>query len=613
MDNQSSTPYFKRVFRVFRFAWRISPAFVLLNIAYFLLKSFFPYVVIFCSARIIDAIVAGEGASSIMVIVYWMVGVDFVVGVLMNLTLQLANSCRSKADIKISRLLSEKTYSLSYAQIEDQKTMRLIEMAREGSNGSGGLGAFMNNIGTAISGLSNLIYSCVLLSGLFVSGLATRNDAWTPLLSNPWSALIIFGSVLLVVALAIPLASISQKASYNTMVKNVENNRQYEYFYETSVNYLYGKDIRLFRLDRLILGMQKEEKYSINKTWAGYVNFDTFFSILIAFFYGFLSFIAYGFLGLKALYGLISIGTAVSYAGAVTLMSDGFRTIIQGTIGAGLNANYLQNYFIYMSLPSKLRFGNEELDEKAPLSIDFDHVSFTYPNQSEKALDDVSLSIHSGEKLAIVGVNGAGKTTLMKLICRFYEPDSGTIYVNGKPLDSYNARSAYRLYSIVFQDYKLFSFPLKENVAASDQANEKSVIFCLTQAGIAEKVLSWPNGINTVLYNKNEKNGVEVSGGEAQKIAIARALYKDSPLVILDEPTSALDPKSEADIYERFGSLVKGKTAVFISHRMSSTKFCDDVIVVDAGKIAEEGRHDELIKKNGLYKKMWDAQAQYYQ
>jgi ATP-binding cassette subfamily B protein len=215
--------------------------------------------------------------------------------------------------------------------------------------------------------------------------------------------------------------------------------------------------------------------------------------------------------------------------------------------------------------------------------------------------------------LAIVGVNGAGKTTLMKLLCRFYEPDSGTILVNGKPLPSYDEASAYRLYAIVFQDFKLFSFSVLDNVASGPDGDEAKAIDCLKKVGIYDRIEKFPDGLHTILYNENDKNGVEISGGEAQKIAIARALYKDSPLVILDEPTSALDPKSEAEIYEGLGELAKGKTAVFISHRMSSTKFCDDIAVIDKGKIVEEGTHSDLMAiENGLYKKMWEAQAQYY-
>ena len=201
----------------------------------------------------------------------------------------------------------------------------------------------------------------------------------------------------------------------------------------------------------------------------------------------------------------------------------------------------------------------------------------------------------------------------MKLVCRLYEPQEGEIKVNGLPLVSYDKDSCEKLYAIVFQDFKLFSFSIKDNVAATANGDEPKVIEALKKADIYNRVLAFPEGINTILYNKNDENGIEISGGEAQKIAIARALYKNSPLVILDEPTSALDPKSEAEIYENFGTLVQGKTAVFISHRMSSTQFCDNIAVINQGHLAEYGNHKTLLAlKDGLYKKMWDAQAQYY-
>jgi ATP-binding cassette subfamily B protein len=397
------------------------------------------------------------------------------------------------------------------------------------------------------------------------------------------------------------------------MMQNVESNRRYMYFWDLCVNYKYGKDIRLYSMQKMILSEQSSSKYSVNTVWEHFSKLDALFEIMAGLLISIVTLVAYSFMGLKALYGLISVGNALAYVGALTILTSAISSLTSSAVGLGLNSDYLQNYFDYLSLPSSLVYGPEKLDEKVPLSIAFQHVTFTYPKQKDKALDDVSLAIKPNEKLAIVGVNGAGKTTLMKLLCRFYEPDSGTIFVNGKALQSYDEASAYRLYAIVFQDFKLFSFSVLDNVASGPNGDEAKAIDCLKKAGIYDRIEKFPDGIHTILYNENDKNGVEISGGEAQKIAIARALYKDSPLVILDEPTSALDPKSEAEIYEDLGELAKGKTAVFISHRMSSTKFCDDIVVIDKGKIVEEGTHADLMTiENGLYKKMWEAQAQYY-
>ena len=603
----------KKNARVLRFLFSLSPAYVLAYIFYYLLKAFLPYIPIYGGALIIDAVITGKNYDETMVIVYTMIGTFLGVALLTSFLTYFLQAFDNKILAEINRMTSKKTHEISYAQLEDIKTLRLIKAADEATNGSGGVPAYMQSIGSLVQGISSLVYSCLLLQGIFQSGVPNQTDGWSVFLNNPWSSLVLFGAVVLTLLASLPLAGLSNKLAYKAMMDNVEGNRRFGYYYDICNDYEVGKDIRLFHMQKMIMSLQENDKYGVNCTWEKYCHSDILIQIATAFFFAVLSFAAYGYLGLKALYGLISVGSAVAYAGAVTLLATGAGEIIRGFVGLSLNANYLQNYFLYLALPNSMTFGKEKLDENVPLSVEFCHVNFTYPNQKEKALDDVSLSIKPGEKLAIVGANGAGKTTLMKLVCRLYEPDSGEILVNGKPLASYDQPSLERLYAIVFQDFKLFSFSIKDNVSSNENGDEKKVINSLKKASIYDRIVAFPKGIETILYNKNDENGVEISGGEAQKIAIARALYKNSPLVILDEPTSALDPKSEAEIYENFATLVEGKTAVFISHRMSSTKFCDEIAVVDSGHIVEKGSHESLLKiKDGLYKKMWDAQAQYY-
>jgi ATP-binding cassette subfamily B protein len=603
----------KKNARVLRFLFSLSPMYVLTYLFSDLLRAFLPYIPIYGSALIIDAVVAGKPLNDTLVIVYVMIGTSLIVGLLVAFLASSLQAWDNKILAEINRLTSKKTHEISYAQLEDIKTLRLIKAADESTNGSGGVPSYMNAIGQVVEGISSLVYSCLLLQGIFYSGTPTKVDGWSNFLNNPWSSLVLFGAVILAVLLSLPLIAYSNKLSYKAMMDNVEGNRRFGYFYDLCSDYESGKDVRLFHMQDMIISLQEHDKFGTNAVWEKFCHSDMLIQTIIALFFAFLSFTAYAFLGLKALYGLISIGSAVAYAGAVTLLAMGIEKIITGLVGLSLDADYLQNYFLYLALPSTTAYGQEKLDESIPLTLEFRHVSFTYPNQKEKALDDVSLTISGGEKLAIVGANGAGKTTLMKLVCRLYEPDSGDILVNGKALTSYDQASLERLYAIVFQDFKLFSFSIKENVAAGENGDEAKVIKALQDTHIYERVQSFPKGIETILYNKNDENGIEISGGEAQKIAISRALYKNSPLVILDEPTSALDPKSEAEVYENFGTLVEGKTAVFISHRMSSTKFCDEIAVIDHGKIVEYGSHEDLLKiKDGLYKKMWDAQAQYY-
>ena len=228
------------------------------------------------------------------------------------------------------------------------------------------------------------------------------------------------------------------------------------------------------------------------------------------------------------------------------------------------------------------------------------------------ALQNVNLKINNGEHLAVVGRNGSGKTTFIKLMCRLYDVTDGEILINGENIQAYTKESIINLYSVVFQDFKIFSVSLKDNVCASTALDTDRLYTCLENANIKERVERLPNKENTYLYKDLNKGGVEISGGEAQKLALARALYKDAPVVVLDEPTAALDPIAENEIYSRFNSFVQSKTAIYISHRLSSCVFCDTIAVFDHARLVESGTHTALLAADGQYAALWNAQAKYY-
>ena len=268
----------------------------------------------------------------------------------------------------------------------------------------------------------------------------------------------------------------------------------------------------------------------------------------------------------------------------------------------------------FLAIPSEKYNGTLPVEKRddGDYDLEFRDVSFRYPNQEQWSLRHISCRLPKGRKLAIVGPNGAGKTTFIKLLCRLYDPTEGEILLNGIDIRKYDYGEYLSLLSVVFQDFKLFSMKLGENVAASMDYDPQRVWECLEKAGMRERTEKMDEGLETDLYQQKE-DGVEISGGEAQKLAIARALYKDAPIVILDEPTAALDPVSEYEIYSRFGEMVEGKTSVYISHRMSSCRFCDLVFVFDSGTITQRGTHEELLdQKEGLYAQLWQAQAQFY-
>lgn len=279
-----------------------------------------------------------------------------------------------------------------------------------------------------------------------------------------------------------------------------------------------------------------------------------------------------------------------------------------------ITPTFCKKYFDFLDIPDEKYKGTiptEKRDDNE-YEFEFKHVWFKYPDSEEYTLKDINLKWRIGEKMALVGKNGCGKSTLVKLLCRLYDPTKGEITLNGIDIRKYKYEEYMELFSVVFQDSKLFSFSLAENVAADTEYDPERVTDCVIRAGLGDRLKTMENGIETCLYKDFDENGVEISGGEAQKLCLARAIYKGSPFIVLDEPTAALDPISEYDIYTKFNSIVGTRTAIYISHRLSSCRFCDDITVLDNGHIIERGSHEKLIAKGGIYTAMWAAQAEYY-
>ncbi|MDE7132893.1 MAG: ABC transporter ATP-binding protein/permease [Lachnospiraceae bacterium] len=279
------------------------------------------------------------------------------------------------------------------------------------------------------------------------------------------------------------------------------------------------------------------------------------------------------------------------------------------------NAAFLVPVFEFLDIPNNMYQGSLTVEKRRDrkYEVEFRNVSFKYPGSENYALRNVSMKFEIGSRMAVVGMNGSGKTTFIKLLCRLYDPTEGEILLNGIDIRKYNYAEYMMIFSVVFQDFQLFALRLGENVASRIVYDPGRVMDSLKKAGFAERFSELPDGIETYLYKDYDKKGVNISGGEAQKIAIARALYKDAPFIILDEPTAALDPIAEAEIYAKFNDIAGDKTAIYISHRLSSCKFCDLIVVFHEGAIIQQGTHDSLVSdENGKYYELWHAQAQYY-
>jgi len=330
---------------------------------------------------------------------------------------------------------------------------------------------------------------------------------------------------------------------------------------------------------------------------------------------GLFSGVIYLFACLKAMGGAFGVGSVAQYVGAITQLSRSMADLLRILADTRINAAFLQREFEFLEIPNHMYQGSLTTEKRADRNyqVEFRDVSFRYPGSDSWALRHVSMRFQVGSRLAVVGENGSGKTTFIKLLCRLYDPTEGEILLNGIDIRKYNYDDYRNLFSVVFQDFQLLALPLGQNVAASAAVDRARAEECLRKAGFGERLKAMPQGLDTYLYKELDKGGVEISGGEAQKIAIARALYKDAPFMILDEPTAALDPIAEAEIYSKFNDIAGDKTTIYISHRLSSCKFCDEILVFHQGQIVQQGGHSALVDQlDGTYRALWLAQAQYY-
>lgn len=324
--------------------------------------------------------------------------------------------------------------------------------------------------------------------------------------------------------------------------------------------------------------------------------------------------LAYGYLIRRFLLGGISLGDFMMYAGAAGSFSAAIRTVMHSVVDILTYAPYYEALEAYLGLPTHLRETGTLLVAPGVPAITFEHVSFRYPGQTADALHDISFTMQPGMRLAVVGENGAGKTTLIKLLLRIYAPTGGRICVGGRDIMTYAHAEYRKALSAVLQDFALFPLTLKENICLNqtETTGDAQVMALLQQVGLAGRVATLPKGIHTSIHKTLDPDGFEPSGGEGQKIALARALFRKAPIVILDEPTAALDPRAEREMYRRFDALIQGSSAVYISHRLSSTRFCDKIMVLAQGRVVQWGHHDELVAVPGLYRELFQMQASLY-
>lgn len=392
--------------------------------------------------------------------------------------------------------------------------------------------------------------------------------------------------------------------------------RRCEYIYSTMIGFESGKDVRMNNAADWLQRKYKSETENYIKSFNKKQNKEVKITIVDHLVNAVQTIIMYGYSAYMAILGKITVGSFSMYLGAITSFVSSFTGFVSKLINLKYWGYYVDDYrrFLEMSKPDNTALCDKSVTEKdlSGGAIEFENVSFKYPGTENYVLKDVSLRIEPGEKLSIVGYNGAGKSTLIKLICRLYAPTEGRITLGGIDIQTIDYQVHRKMLGVVFQDFQLFAFSVKENIVLNMEFDEDRFNWAVEKSGISEKISGLEKGLETSISKEFDENGIEFSGGEGQKLASARAYYRNAPIVILDEPTAALDPIAESKLYERFNSIMENKTAIYISHRLASVKFCDKVAVFEGGQIIEYGTHDELMAQNGTYFNMFTAQAKYY-
>ena len=567
-----------------------------------------PYLSLFFSARILNLLLAKSYRTCLYTVVVFLL-TQYGLGLFEKICRQYLDGQKELCLARTEQKITAKALELEFEKFEKTETMDAIRRTNVSSMGSGNVGDQLIVIHTLITSLLSVLYALFFLLRLFLLSDSSRNNFFTS--SFSMLALLLLCGVQLALSSRINRRSTQKKIELNQ--GNDHSNSVANYLVNVMLEERRADDIRIGHLDHFLdvqFGKAMEHFLPMYLDFARFSAITDGKNALLSLLS---NFAAYLVIGARALYGVLPIGDVLLYAGSVTRAMSDLQTFLATGSEFDYINSYLSTYEDFIAQPSMAYDGTLPIEKRddGQYEFAFHDVSFSYPGTNIPVLEHVTLSFAVGEKTALVGRNGAGKTTLIKLLCRLYEPTSGYITLNGIDIRKYSYKEYTQAFSVVFQDFHLFSLPLDENIAAGTEIDEAALQSSLAKVGLTDRVQQLPQGVRTRLYNNNG-SGVDLSGGEAQRTAIARALYKDAPFVILDEPTAALDPIAEAEIYEQFSQMTAGKTAVYISHRMSSCKFCDRIIVLDHGRIAEDGTHDTLLANHGIYANLYETQAQYY-
>ena len=578
-----------------------------------------PYVTIWFSARLINELAGGRDPKKIWLWVILTILFTAAFGIGGAILERWKNKKSTAWWHGMSKIYADKFMSMDYSVKERHQVNDLYEKIMENGNWSGwGLSYVIWQYESLVKGTLQVLGAIILSVELFLR-MVPENGGPLTILNHP---LVVFGVILLLCGITILGPVFSTKGTQiwaNYAEEATFGNRFFGFFGFQMLENDRAMDARMYEQEKMTLHFWRSNENDIfapPKKWDHPQNRYGFLKAMSAAVSVVFTGVVYVFVCLKAWAGAFGVGSVTQYVAAITTMSGGMTSVLSSLGALRTNVSFLKLCFEFLDTPNEMYQGSLTTEKRNDRNyeVEFRDVSFRYPGSETYALRHVNMKFKVGQRLAVVGKNGSGKTTFIKLLCRLYDPTEGEILLNGINIRKYRYDDYMGIFSVVFQDFQLLAFPLGQNVAASQEYDKDLVIDCLEKAGFGETLSKWKDGLETYLYKNMKQDGVKISGGEAQKIAIARALYKDAPFIILDEPTAALDPIAEAEIYSKFSEIVGDKTAIYISHRLSSCRFCDEIMVFDHGNVVQQGTHDSLLAdETGKYHQLWFAQAQYYQ
>ncbi|HCW53797.1 MAG TPA: hypothetical protein DG753_08695 [Clostridium sp.] len=575
-----------------------------------------PYILILLSGLLLDSLYEGEAFTTMRT--YALIGISI------KLILELLDCYFGKVVWTKLRnlhyyqgaLLSDKMMNIDYEYIEDEETQNLVRKQMEYSQAFGGVYyTLFNSLRIVVKDAFAIIISVFVVIPLFLKTGQSTSGLEKFINSHFFSV-----GLVILIGLGMCISIRATKKTQDTGVKLQENmmnlNRNFFYYFDNFLDgYEKGKDVRIFHMKNIIskendklLNNSKDYGRSMEKLKWSFELINQPISTLTG---G----LVYLFVGLRSIVGAITIGNVVSYAGCIMQFINAFAEFLTNLSAMRFNNLYMEEMIYLLNLNIAEHNGTMKIgkDDKKKFVFEFRHVFFKYPGTKDYVIKDLNMTFDINGRMAVVGRNGSGKSTFIKLLCKLYKPTKGEILLNGVNINDYNYDEYLRQFSVVFQDSKIYSFSVGNNIAAAEEVDEERVKNSLVIAGLSKLLEKLPQGINTYVYKNFDRDGVEISGGEAQRMEIARAIYQDRPFIIMDEPTAALDPIAEYEVYSGFNKMIGNKTAIYISHRLSSCRFCDDIAVFDDGNVVQRGSHEELVNAcDGLYEKMWNAQAQYY-